>query len=247
MRSAEDLSASWTSQTVTTGAHKPWYLIRSNAGGAAYNMAFDAALLEAAAAIGRPVLRFYSWTETPASFGYFQKYADVERWTFLRPLVRRPTGGGLVPHDADWTYSLVVPPDAPWYAFSAVQSYQRTHEWIQSAFRKMGIDTTLAPGCRKALPGQCFAGHEKFDVLWHDRKIAGAAQRRNRNGLLIQGSVQPPSVKLSRGDWEESMCEESSSFLGVHREIFTPDAPLVTRVIELEAKVYSQASHNQRR
>ncbi len=47
----------------------------------AHNMALDAALLEAAPRLGRPVLRFYSWTEPAASFGYFQKYAEVERMT----------------------------------------------------------------------------------------------------------------------------------------------------------------------
>jgi lipoate-protein ligase A len=54
--------------------------------------------------------------------------------------------------------------------------------------------------------GQCFAGYEKYDLLWRGRKIAGAAQRRNRFGLLIQGSVQPPPGLLRAG-WEQAMIE----------------------------------------
>ena len=77
-------------------------------------MAVDAALLQAAPSLASPVLRFYSWAEPAATFGYFQKYSDVERMTLLRPLVRRPTGGGLVPHDSDWTYSMVFPPGTAW-------------------------------------------------------------------------------------------------------------------------------------
>jgi len=232
---------------VTNSTDNSWYLLQSGAGGAAHNMALDEALLENVMAIGRPVLRFYGWTESAATFGYFQKYADIAQWTLLRPLIRRPTGGGLVPHDADWTYSLAFSPLAPWYALSAVESYRRIHEWIQTAFAKMGIATTLAPCCRKALPGQCFAGHEKFDVLWHDRKIAGAAQRRNRHGLLIQGSVQPPPVKILRADWEDIMSAVGESYLGVKRELFTPETGLINRVSELTAKTYSQVAYNQRR
>ena len=104
-------------------------------------MALDEALLEAAPRLGQPVLRFYSWTEAAASFGYFQKYAEIERLTLLRPLVRRPTGGGLVPHDADWTYSLAFPPGDDWYLLRATDSYQRVHEWIQAAFALLGITT----------------------------------------------------------------------------------------------------------
>ena len=80
-----------------------WSLLHSPAQDAAANMAWDEVLLREAPTIGRCVLRFYSWSQAAASFGYFQKYADVEGWTQLRPLVRRPTGGGLVPHLADWT------------------------------------------------------------------------------------------------------------------------------------------------
>ncbi len=226
---------------------KSWYLVHSGEGEAAHNMALDHALLEAASSLGRPVLRFYGWKERAATFGYFQKYADIEKWTTLRPLIRRPTGGGLVPHDADWTYSVIVPPGEPWYALSAVESYQRMHEWIRAAFLKIGVVTELASCCRKALPGQCFVGHEKFDVLWHEWKVAGAAQRRNRNGLLIQGSVQPPPVKILRTNWEQAMCDEAGAFLADTWKELIPDGGLAIRVNELAAITYSQAAYNQRR
>src|SRR5436305_10194353 len=93
-----------------------WYLLRTGARPAAENMAVDEVLLESAASFTRPVLRFYGWSEAAASFGYSQRYDEIARLTCLRPLVRRPTGGGLVPHDADWTYSLVFPPSAAWYS-----------------------------------------------------------------------------------------------------------------------------------
>ncbi|HWF19429.1 MAG TPA: lipoate--protein ligase family protein [Verrucomicrobiae bacterium] len=228
-------------------ANNSWFLLRSGAGTAAINMAMDEALLENAPSLGQPVLRFYSWSEPAASFGYFQKYAEIEKTTLLRPLVRRPTGGGLVPHDVDWTYSIAVPPSAEWYALKAVESYKRVHEWIRAAFLKMGVNTELADCCRKALPGQCFAGHEKFDVLWQGRKIAGAAQRRTKNGLLIQGSVQPPPTKISRSDWERAMCDVAQAEQGILWENFVPTPALNERVTELAAKTYSTAEYNQRR
>lgn len=195
----------------------------------------------------RPVLRFYSWTEPAATFGYSQKYADVAQMTLLRPLVRRPTGGGLVPHDADWTYSLVFPPGSAWYALKAVESYHRVHEWIQAAFRNLYVETELASDCRKALPGQCFVGHEKSDVLWHGKKIAGAAQRRTRDGLLIQGSLQPPPIIISRADWEQAMCVTATARDGVSWEQLNPAGTLLHHAAELARTTFSQPAYNQRR
>src|SRR5208283_2290118 len=110
-----------------------WYWIQSGAGAPAFNMALDEALLESAPQRARPVLRFYSWTLPAATFGYSQKYSQAAAMTPLRPLVRRPTGGGLVPHDADWTYSLIFPAQHYWHCLKAVESYRRAHEWIREA------------------------------------------------------------------------------------------------------------------
>jgi lipoate-protein ligase A len=210
-------------------------------------MALDEALLQAAPRLGRPVLRFYGWTQPAASFGYFQKYADIERMTRLRPLVRRPTGGGLVPHDADWTYSLAFPPSDDWYSLSATDSYRRVHEWIRTAFARLNVAAELAPACSKTLPGQCFQGHERFDLLWRGRKIAGAAQRRTRDGLLIEGSVQPTGLALARADWEKAMCDVGRVEQGASWVEFKPNAPLVEQARELARQKYSQAGYNQKR
>ena len=218
-----------------------WLLLNSGPCAPAFNMALDEALLEAVASLGGPVLRFYSWAEPAATFGYFQHYAEIERTTHLRPLIRRPTGGGLVPHDADWTYSVVVPPGHPWHALNAVDSYRRMHEWIRTAFARLGVATELADCCRKSTPGQCFVGWEKFDVLWQGRKIAGAAQRRNKLGLLIQGSVQPPPIGLKRSRWEDAMCAEGSwKPLGAATN-------LAQRAKELAEEKFSRPDFNQRR
>jgi lipoate-protein ligase A len=222
-------------------------LLQSGPGDYAFNMALDEALLQAAPRLGQPVLRFYSWTEPSASFGYFQKYAEVAMMTPLRPLVRRPTGGGLVQHNADWTYSLVFPPDDGWFSLSATESYQRVHEWIRAAFAKLALATELAPDCLKPHPGQCFAGQEKFDVLWRGQKIAGAAQRRTRDGLLIQGSVQPQRISQTRAAWHQAMCGEGSAGQGAQWVEFEPDALLAERAHELTRLKYSEASYNQKR
>jgi lipoyl(octanoyl) transferase len=225
----------------------PWYLLQSGAGDCAFNMALDETLLQAVPRLGRPVLRFYGWTESAASFGYFQKHAEIERMTLLRPLVRRPTGGGLVPHDADWTYSLAFPPGHEWYSLSATDSYRRVHEWIRAAFARLGIRTELAPSCLKTQAGQCFVGREKFDVLWEGQKIAGAAQRRTRDGLLIQGSVQPRRFALARADWQKAMCDEAGAGQGAQWVAFEPDAALAEAAQELVQQKYSQASYNRKR
>jgi lipoate-protein ligase A len=223
-----------------------WLLLNSGPTASADNMAWDEALLEAAPRLGHPVLRFYSWTEPAATFGYFQKFAEVERLTKLRPLIRRPTGGGLVPHDADWTYSLAFPAGDPWHKLKAVESYRRVHEWIQTAFARAGLPTELAPCCRKEAPGQCFIGAEQFDVLWRGRKIAGAAQRRTRDGLLIQGSIQPPTGS-SRDEFENAFCETARMQWGVEWQALQADATLTGRVCELAREKYSQRDHNKRR
>jgi lipoate-protein ligase A len=224
-----------------------WLLLRQGRNAADYNMALDEALLQSAPELGHPVLRFYGWLEPAATFGYSQRYFDIEKLTLLRPLVRRPTGGGLVPHDTDWTYSLIFPAGHNWHGLKAVESYRRVHEWIRDAFAKMNVATTLSPTSQKEIPGQCFIGAEKDDVLWHGRKIAGAAQRRTRSGLLIQGSVQPPPLGLARDKWEAAMCDLAQKRFSIEWQIMPPDHKLEELTHELRLRKYGQRAYNCKR
>ena len=227
-------------------AIESWYLLNSGLGNYAFNMALDEALLEAMPRLGKPVLRFYGWHERAASFGYFQKYLEVEAATLLRPLVRRPTAGGLVPHDADWTYSLAFPAGSEWHSFRAVESYRRVHEWVRTAFARLDVPAELARGCKESSPGQCFGGYEKSDLLWRGKKIAGAAQRRNKLGLLIQGSVQPPPLSLAKVDWQQTMCDVACAAFGAQWAEGEPDTLLCDRTQTLVREKYARATYNQK-
>jgi lipoyl(octanoyl) transferase len=227
--------------------NQPWLLLQSGPCESAFNMALDEALLEAMPRLGQPVLRFYGWTEPAATFGYFQKFAEVESATLLRPLIRRPTGGGIVPHDVDWTYSLAFPAGHEWHCLRAEESYRRVHEWVRAAFTRLGETLDLAPDCRRTGPGQCFAGYEKSDLLWRGRKIAGAAQRRNRTGLLIQGSVQPPLPSLAKMDWQQAMCDAASAELGVKWTEFETDMALCERAEALTRGKYFLPDYTRKR
>lgn len=249
-----------------------FFILNSGKCDPAFNMALDEALLEAMSRLNTPVFRFYGWTEPAASFGYFQRYTEVERATPLRPLIRRPTGGGIVPHDRDWTYSLVFPPAHEWHSFKAEESYRRVHEWIRSAFAELGIGTELAPCCRRPTPdirrspqpSACFTGYVKSDLLWHGKKIAGAAQRRNKLGLLIQGSVQPPLFQkaedrrqkaeaknrpsdLTRTNWEKAMCRAAQREFGIQWNELVLAGELSERAAGLTREKYSRTSFNQMR
>lgn len=222
-------------------------ILDSGPGAPAWNMAFDEALLLEAPRCGFPILRFYGWSEPAVTFGYFQHYGEVSQITRVRPLIRRPTGGGIVPHLADWTYSLAVPPGHPWYALRAVESYRTMHAWIVDAFARLDLPTEMAPCCRKEVLGQCFIGYEQFDVLWHGRKIAGAAQRRNKSGLLIQGSVQPPPPGIDRTRWQTAMRETLPAPHFTEVRLAPENLDHNTLAKSLVDEKYAQADYNEKR
>jgi lipoate-protein ligase A len=168
---------------------------------AAMNMAIDEALLEG---ITVPAVRFYRWQSPALSFGYFGRFADVAKYQDNRDLVRRWTGGGIVFHGEDLTYSLVIPTSDPAFAESSISIYEKVHRALCAALNETGqpavIGGLLDPGrsgatvaTRAGISGagySCFVNPVRADVLIDGSKIAGAAQRRTHRGLLQQGSIQ---------------------------------------------------------
>jgi lipoate-protein ligase A len=195
-------------------------------GGAAENMALDFLLLlrypplpglwRAGPRATAPRFRHYGWRGPAFTLGFSQKIAAVRG--MLPPgitldLCRRPTGGGLVDHRRDWTYMLVIPRGHPLEDVRATQSYREVHEALAAALRAQGVAAMIKqtakapaglPAAGPAKAGVCFQHAEMYDVV-HERsgeKIAGAAQKRNKRGLLLQGSIWRPAAGAAV-DWEK--------------------------------------------
>lgn len=150
------------------------------------NMAIDEALLQTA---DSPILRFYRWQRPSLSFGYFGRFADVAAESRERDLVRRWTGGGIVAHGADLTYSFILPRAVGAAIPTPQQIYRQMHGAIRQALAEH-LQVSLANADEPKISEACFANAVTADVLLQGRKIAGAAQRRTRAGLLHQGSIQ---------------------------------------------------------
>src|SRR4029077_20282140 len=146
---------------------------------AAMNMAIDEALFETTAV---PSIRFYRWDHPALSFGYLGRFADVEKEH--RDRVRRWTGGGIVFHGEDLTYSLVIPSSDPAFAESSIAIYEKIHQALCNALSETGWRAVVA-GVVDSDPGSatvatrtgisdagysCFANLVRADVMIDGRK-----------------------------------------------------------------------------
>ena len=181
-------------------------ILPTRTAGAAENMAIDFLLLQRYPHLTAPRFRHYEWRGPAFTFGYSQKIEFVRG--ALPPggtfdLCRRPTGGGVVDHREDWTYALVIPRGHPLEELRASQSYRAVHEALAATLRDAGVPAVTqsvrelpAEDMGGAPAGVCFQRAEIFDVVHGNsgEKIAGAAQKRNKHGLLFQGSIWRPAV-----------------------------------------------------
>ena len=209
------------------------------------NMAIDELMLERMDSIGKVVLRFYEWNIPSASFGYSQKPRAVTRTGLT--LVRRPTGGGVVYHDVDLTYTLVIPAGHPICDLNRMDSYKVIHEPIMKAVLDLGQGAHLAPDLgikhdRATL--QCFVSPSPNDVLAADNtKLAGAAQRRTRKGILHQGSVS-----LKAGEHDQilnAIRDELGKAFSFDYVPFAPDAEFMAAAEHLAASKYATPAWNE--
>ena len=194
---------------------------------AAMNMAIDEALLEQATL---PLIRFYDWKSPALSFGYFGRFAEVARYAGERDMVRRWTGGGIVFHGEDLTYGLVIPSADKFFAESSMSIYEKVHKALSDVLTRTGRSAVMAKhgprftsstargGAASADYG-CFSNPVSADVLLDGQKIAGAAQRRTRRGLLQQGSIQgvelQPNLREQFAEALSTGCRERT----IHQEI----------------------------
>lgn len=248
----------------------PLEILPTRTAGAAENMAVDFLLLqrypeERAAS---PRFRHYGWRGPAFTFGYSQKIAwvreqlaaEMENAATRVELCRRQTGGGIVDHRDDWTYTLVIPRGHPLEEVRASESYRAIHTAIAGALQAQGVPALVKPcedSCdaepeeKPAQPGVCFTRAETFDVIHADTgaKIAGAAQKRTKHGLLFQGSLWKPGVSPIAVDWaafETALVEQLATALGTEAQPM-PWPDLADNEVEGLTERYSATEWNEYR
>ncbi|MDR3170477.1 MAG: lipoate--protein ligase family protein [Treponema sp.] len=157
----------------------PFRLLKTGFHNGFYNMGLDEALLEAVAQGGSPpVLRLYGWDPAAVSVGYFQgleEEVDLGACAAHEvDVVRRISGGGAVFHQAELTYSSIMPIGHPLAGEHILESYKRLCTGIIQALALMGVPAEFAP---------------INDILAGGKKISGNAQTRRMGCVLQHGTV----------------------------------------------------------
>jgi lipoyl(octanoyl) transferase len=178
----------------------PWRFIDNGPRNGSSNMAVDEALLTCFdPGVSRPVFRIYGWEPPALSLGRFQKAREIldhERCSAAAmPVVRRITGGGVIYHADELTYSIVCSPDHVPPAASIKESFRVLTSFLVRFYERLGLNPCYAmesfpdrngPGERSPF---CFAGRESYDILIAGKKIGGNAQRRLKNVIFQHGSI----------------------------------------------------------
>jgi lipoyl(octanoyl) transferase len=202
---------------------------------AAENMAIDETLFLTAA---YPVLRSYRWVRPSVSFGYFTPWSEVGLRFAGRDLVRRWTGGGIVEHGQDFTYSLICPgnKNLP----TTIEFYRLVHLAISNILQENGCPVEMVLLSEPVRSPACFEKPVQFDLKLRDQKVAGAAIRRSPKGLLLQGSIQRLEVPAQ---FEVLL----ASALGEHVDSSAVSDLMMEQAAYLAKEKYSAAEWNRRR
>lgn len=197
-------------------------------------MAVDEVLLE----WGKiPVLREYHWLEPTVTYGYFDS-EETARMIFPDKeliFVRRWTGGGIVDHRADIPFTLAMHrTDVPARPTSAAL-YRWIHGALAKVLRECGVECEMLSGDAPNGGRACFSSPVTSDLVHpNGDKLAGGGQRRVRDGVLHQGSIQ--NCVLPEG-WCDLLANRLAEFVTVSSscELFEG---MNDRVAELLAAKY---------
>jgi len=170
-----------------------WRLLRDGARDGAENMARDEALLDSAERGSPPTLRLYAWTRPTLSLGAHQPGSDADLDACRRlgvDLVRRPTGGGAVLHDAELTYAVAAQVGQGPFPASVIGVYERIAAALVAGLEGLGVSAESArtAGAGRS-PADCFARPSSREILVGGRKLIGSAQVRRRGAFLQHGSI----------------------------------------------------------
>jgi lipoyl(octanoyl) transferase len=189
-----------------------WRIIDTGPADPFTNMALDEALLRSYSfRLSPPTLRIYGWDPAALSLGYSQdaiNELDIEYCDRVDlPFVRRLTGGGIIRHADEITYSLVCSREDLGAPEQAALSYKVICAFLIMFYKKLGLEAAFA--CDSAESSEtlgepsvlCFAAKEKYDIVVNGMKIGGSAQKRSRDVIFQHGSIPMAPIEKTGLDF----------------------------------------------
>jgi len=155
------------------------------------NMATDEALLSSYTLNDMPIFRLYSW-EKSFTIGLSQQIENYSFSSFYKGnFAKRITGGGVLFHGHDLSYSLVIPVDLL-NNLSIKESYEKICLFILKFYKNLGLDAKYVKDNENIQLSKsefCQVGFEAYDILVNGKKIGGNAQRRTKKAIFQHGSI----------------------------------------------------------
>jgi len=168
----------------------------------AVNMAVDETMLDIHLASATPLLRMYGWNPHGFSLGYSQNPETVLYTGKCRedniPFVKRATGGGIIFHGDEVTYSLACSEEDIGSPVSVKEAYRLICSFLMETYREFGLEPYFAvdnPAREKIKSTFCFSSFEDYDILIEGKKIGGNAQKRKKKVIMQHGSI-PLSLNM---------------------------------------------------
>ena len=161
-------------------------------------MALDESIFYRFLKDGIPVLRVYAWEAPSFTYGISQHpEAEIDLSACLSDgvqVAQRMTGGGVLFHHREITYSIVCAKDDIGESKDVFVSYRRTCAFLVYFYKSLGLNPSCAVESADfrdhcAAHQLCSASREKYDILLNGKKIGGNAQKRSRQAIFQHGSI----------------------------------------------------------
>jgi lipoate-protein ligase A len=165
--------------------------IQDNFESAKTNMSIDKALAMSFKKEDMPILRFYTWQEGFTVGASQELKSYVQYLSIYNNASKRMTGGGVLFHGHDISYSLVLS-SAMFEGLSVKQSYEKICTFLLQFYKDLGLNPTYAKetqGISLSKSDLCQVGYEAYDIIINGLKIGGNAQKRTKNMIFQHGSI----------------------------------------------------------
>jgi len=180
---------------------------------------------------GIGVFRIYSWERPSFTYGFSQDPKDeIDLARCQRDglqVVKRITGGGILFHHDEITYSFVCSKSDIGEPQGVFVAYRNICKFLMRFYKSLGLTPVFALETKgfkdKSVAHQlCSASYEKYDIVIGGKKIGGNAQKRRRQ-VIFQHGVIPCSI-----DWD---------FVSRYLKFLPPDISKYVTTLSQELKV----------